>query len=94
VNRHSTPPQSPPIYTNGHHETPLEISGVSLHRPPPAQQPTVFADDLPLRGLGPWLYGLHRFQLGGLPASRYIAALWLLVAALAAAGIVPGVGSP
>jgi hypothetical protein len=45
---------------------------------------------MPLRGFGPTLYALHRFHLGGITASRYITALWILIAALAAVGIIPG----
>jgi hypothetical protein len=90
VNPHSIPPKTTPPFTNGHHETPLAASGVSLHRPPPQPQVTTFPVDLPLRGLGPWLYGLQRFQLGGLPVARYIAAPWLALALLAALGILPG----
>ncbi|MCC6454783.1 MAG: hypothetical protein IT328_07570 [Caldilineaceae bacterium] len=90
MNPHSIPPKTTPPFTNGHHETPLEASGVSLHRPPPQRETTTFPVDLPLRGLGPWLYGFQRFQLGGLPVARYIAAPWLAVALLAALGIVPG----
>lgn len=90
MNRHSTPPQTTPPYTNGHYETPLDISGVSLHRPPSTQQPTVFPANLSLSGVSPLLYALHRFRLGGAPASRYLAGLWLLIAAFALLGVLPG----
>ncbi len=90
MNRQSLPPQVNPPYTNGHYETPLEASGVSLHRPATVQSPTVFPTDLPLRGLGPLLYAMQRFQVGGLPVARYIGALWLLVAIAAIVGILPG----
>ncbi len=90
MNRHITP--TPP-YTNGnngHYETPLDASGVSLHRPSPQHQPTTFAADPPLRGVGPFFYALHHFHLGGLPASRYLAFLWLSITILAALGVIPG----
>lgn len=90
MNRQTTPPQTNPPYTNGHYETPLELSGVSLRRPTPLHKPTVFPPDLPLRGVSPILYGLHRFHLGGMPVSRYIASLWLFIALLAGVGILPG----
>lgn len=86
----ATPPKPSPIHTNGHYETPLESSGVSLRRPAPVHKPTVFPSDLPLRGLSAILYGLHRFHLSGLAFSRYVAAFWLLIAALAALGALPG----
>jgi hypothetical protein len=93
VNRHTTPPQTNPPYTNGHnghYEAPLELSGVSLRRPAPVHKPTTFLAELPLRGLGPLIYGLHRFHLSGLPLSRYIALLWLVIALFAAGGVLPG----
>ncbi len=90
MNGPTTPPQTNPPYTNGHYETPLEHSGVSLRRPPPVQKPTIFLADLPLRGLGPLVYGLHRFHLSGLPISRYLAFLWLVTALLGAANALPG----
>lgn len=96
MKHNSTLPHFVPPYTNGHnghngsYETPLDASGVSLHHPIPKRKPTTFAADVPLRGFGPTLYAIHRFQLGGIVASRYIAALWLLIAALAAIGILPG----
>lgn len=77
-------------YTNGHYETPLDISGVSLHRPPTAQKPTTFAPDLPIRGIAPLLYALQRFQLGGLAASRYLLLLWIIIGALAFLEVLPG----
>lgn len=84
-----TPSTTPP-YTNGHYETPLAASGVSPHPQASAHKPTVFPPDLPLADLGSWLYGLHRFHLGGVPASRYIALLWLAIALLAALNALPG----
>lgn len=96
MKHNSRPPGFVPPYTNGNnghnapYETPLDASGVSLHQPIPRRKPTTFAADVPLRGFGPTLYALHRFHLGGIPASRYIAALWILIAALAAIGIIPG----
>jgi hypothetical protein len=89
VNR-ATPPQSNQPYTNGHYETPLEVSGVSLRPPAPVHKPTVFPADLPLAGLGPIFYGMQRFHLGGMPFSRYISALWIAIAFLAAFGALPG----
>lgn len=85
-----TPPQAPQPYTNGHYETPLELSGVSLRRPAAVQKPTVFAKDLPVRGMGPIFYALHRFHFNGLPFARYMVLLWILLAALAALNVLPG----
>lgn len=90
MNRQTIPPQTNPPYTNGHYETPLDASGVSLHRPPPVHKPTVFPAELPLVGLGPFLYGLHRFQLAGVPFSRFVAFIWLTIALLAGVGWLPG----
>lgn len=90
MNRHTTPPQTNPPYTNGHYETPLELSGVSLRPPAPVQKLTVFPSDLPIKGTSALLYALHRFEVGGLPLSRYIAALWVGIALLAGLGIIPG----
>lgn len=90
MNRHTIPPKPAPPYTNGHYETPLEVSGVSLRRPAPVHKPTVFPPDLPLAGIGPILYGLHRFQLAGIAISRYIGFVWLAIALLAVVGVVPG----
>ena len=90
MNRHTIPPQTNPPYTNGHYETPLEPSGVSLHRPTPVHKPTVFPPELPLRALGPTLYGLSRFQFGGVPSTRYLTILWFALAILAFLGALPG----
>jgi hypothetical protein len=90
VSRQSTPPHTNQPYTNGHYETPLEISGVSLRRPLMAQKPTIFVPDLPLKGIGPLLYALQRFQIGGLAFARYLAIFWIGIGALAAIGVIPG----
>ena len=90
MNGHPPPSQPGKPYTNGHYETPLEISGVSLHRPAPVQKPTVFAPDLMLQGLAPLLYALHRFHLGGIPLARYLAGLWIIIALFAIVGLIPG----
>ena len=90
MTRHTIPPQTNPPYTNGHYETPLEVSGVSLHRPAPAHKPTVFPPDLPMRQSGPLLYGLQRFHLGGAPFTRYITFFWFAIAGLAFLGVLPG----
>ena len=90
MNRHTTPPQTNPPYTNGHYETPLELSGVSLHRPPPTHKPTTFLPDLPVAGFGPIVYALHRFHISGMPVARYLASLWVIIALLAAVNALPG----
>lgn len=83
-------PSTSRLYSNGHDKAPLESSGASLPPPPSAHVPTTFAADLPLRGLGPILYGLSRFQLVAMPLGRGILLFFLLVAFLAAIGILPG----
>ena len=90
MNRHTTPPQTNPPYTNGHYETPLALSGVSLRPPAPVHEPTVFPPDLPVKGASALLYALHRFEFGGLPLSRYLAALWIGITLLAGVGFFPG----
>jgi hypothetical protein len=66
------------------------LGGVSLASAHRRAQPTVFPDDLPLRGPNALLYALHHFQLAGLPVARWISLALLALAAIWATGILPG----
>jgi hypothetical protein len=52
--------------------------------------PTAFAADLPLRGLGPLLYGQAKFYFIAIPLGRGFLVLLILAIALAILGILPG----
>lgn len=86
----------PTAYRNGHNQdqAPLQQSGASVvpqtSAPPLSQPRTVFPNDARLQGPNALFYLLHRFQIGGIPAARWLAFLWLSLAAIWALGFFPG----
>jgi hypothetical protein len=77
-------------HRNGAYEAPHILGGVSSASAHHRAQPTVFPDDVPLRGPNALLYALHRFQLAGLPVARWLGLTLLSLAVVWATGILPG----